>query len=331
MSIGNPYEFLRERYLMLRPSLEWDPSDPTWQDRARAALVDAVGVVDEPWPVAGLEVLSEEPLDRHVRQRVVFPSRDGWSGRGWLLIPEQAEMPSPAVVCLPGHGRGADTIVGLVDEPYQSEFALQCVREGWVALAVEQPSFGTNQSSRDGEKGSSCSMDSLFGLVLGETMTGWRARDAIAAYRALCTHPAVDPTRIATMGISGGGLTALWSAALEPGIFGACVSGYFCPMAHSILLFDHCPDNYVPGFARLMDIPDLAGLIAPRPLAVENGTEDPIFAAEGFRLACNYARDIYKSVGATSQFECELFQGDHVFHGTNMLRHLREKFGGGGR
>jgi dienelactone hydrolase len=158
-------------------------------------------------------------------------------------------------------------------------------------------------------------------------MTGWRVRDAIAGFRVLATHPLVDPRRIATMGISGGGLTALWAAAVETGFCAAGVSGYFCPMDESILRFDHCPDNYVPGLAKIMDIPDLAGLIAPRWLAVENGTDDHIFSAAGFERAVSRAREIYASHGAADRFASELFEGDHVFHGETMFKHLRRAFG----
>jgi hypothetical protein len=267
-------------------------------------------------------MLSEQSMDGYTRYGVEFPSRTDWTARGWLLVPKERSEPGPAVVCLHGHGEGADAIVGLAEDPYQANFALQCVERGWVTMAVEQASFGTNRSSRDSEKASSCVMDSMFALVLGETVTGWRVRDAIAAFRALGSHPLVDPLRIATLGISGGGLTALWSAALEPEIRATGVSGYFCPMAHSILCVDHCPDNYVPGLANILDIPDLAGLVAPRALAVESGTQDPIFAAEGFRQGVGRAKAIYEAARVPDRFASDLFEGDHVFHGKVLLEHL---------
>jgi hypothetical protein len=170
-------------------------------------------------------------------------------------------------------------------------------------------------------------MDSLFAVQLGETMTGWRVRDAMAAARFLRTLPHVDPTKIATLGISGGGLTALWTAALDESICTAAVSGYFTPMAHSILQFDHCPDNYIPGLAKLIDVPDLAGLIAPRWLAVENGVEDPIFAIEGFREATRRASEIYRAAGFAERFQSDELQAGHVFDGSMLFAHLEKAFG----
>jgi len=250
-----------------------------------------------------------------------------WRGSGWLLAPDGVSEPSPAVVCLPGHGKGADAIVGLVDEPYQANFAIQCVRQGWVTLAVEQVSFGSNRSKFYADRDSSCVVDSMAALLLGETVTGWRVRDAMAAYRSLCGLEVVDANRVAVLGISGGGLTALWSGALEPGFLAVGVSGYFCSMAHSILIAEHCPDNYVPGFARLMDVPDLAGLIVPRWLAVESGSEDTLFEAEGFTQACELATHIYKVGGVTDRFASNLFQGPHEFRGETLFEHFRAAFG----
>jgi hypothetical protein len=169
-------------------------------------------------------------------------------------------------------------------------------------------------------------MDSLFALELGETMTGWRVRDAMAAARFLRTLPEVDWAKIATLGISGGGLSALWTAALDESICAVGVSGFFTPMGHSILQFEHCPDNYIPGLAKLLDVPDLAGLIAPRWLAVENGVEDPIFAIEGFRLACLRAEEMYRATGCPNRFRSAALNAGHVFDGSVLLEHFQAAF-----
>jgi hypothetical protein len=233
------------------------------------------------------------------------------------------------VICLPGHGAGADAIVGLGEDSYQANFALSCVQRGWVSLAVEQVSFGRNKSPMPVGEGSSCHLDSLFALELGETMTGWRVRDAMAAARALRTMPEVDSPRIATLGISGGGLTALWTASVDESILAVGASGYFCSMSHSILRFRHCPDNYVPGLARLLDVPDLAALVAPRWLAVESGLKDTLFAIEGFRDACERARAIYSQCARLERFASSELDSGHVFNGCALFEHFERAFASG--
>ena len=209
--MSDPYEYLRSRLPKLEAKLAWQSAKRNWATTVREELRRLVAVVDEPWPEG--EARFERACDTsdHTRQWVSFPSREGWNGSGWLLVPKSVNGPVPAEICLPGHGAGADAIVGLVEEPYQANFALQCVRHGWIALSVEQVSFGRNQSEQEVDERSSCFIDSLFSLELGETMTGWRVRDAMAAARFLRGLPDVDASKIATLGISGGGLTALFT------------------------------------------------------------------------------------------------------------------------
>lgn len=327
MTSGDPFDSIQRRLEAVPRRFAWNPHDAAWPERARAALATAVGVLDEPFPHGEIEFGGRSAEKGYDRVRVEFPSHEGWSGRGWLLTPDAVNTPAPAVVCLPGHGKGADAIVGLIDEPYQANFALQCVRQGWHVLAVEQVSFGVNRSSCVTDRESSCARDSMMALLLGETVTGWRVRDAMAARRALAARSEVDPNRIAVMGISGGGLTALWAAALDPGFCAAGVSGYFCTMADSIAKIDHCADNYVPGFGRLMDIPDLAALVAPRWLAVESGTRDQWFGSDGFLEACRFAEKVYAHHRVPNRFESELFEGEHIFKGDVLFSHLQCAFG----
>ena len=50
---------------------------------------------------------------------------------GYLLLPAGVKAGTPAVICLPGHGRGVDDIVGMTedgqerayDDGYQHDFA----------------------------------------------------------------------------------------------------------------------------------------------------------------------------------------------------------------
>ena len=60
-------------------------------------------------------------------------------------------------------------------------------------------------------------------------------------------RPAVDPARIGCLGISGGGMITLFTAALDTRIKAALVSGYLNSFHDSIMSISHCEDNYIPG------------------------------------------------------------------------------------
>jgi dienelactone hydrolase len=139
----------------------------------------------------------------------------------------------------------------------------------------------------------------------------------------MATRPEVDPKRIATMGISGGGLTSLFTAAADTRVRAAVVSGYLNTFAGSVLAVDHCPDNYAPGLLKLAEMPDIAGLVAPRGLFCESGTKDDIFPLPHFEKAAERVKAIYEERGAGQSFGFETFEGDHRFHGKGAFAFLK--------
>jgi len=64
---------------------------------------------------------------------------------------------------------------------------------------------------------------------------------------------------------------------------------------------------------------DVAGLIAPRPLLVVSGTEDPISPIESVRTACREIRRAYKTLAADNSLETDFFDGGHRYEGRNTL------------
>jgi Dipeptidyl aminopeptidases/acylaminoacyl-peptidases len=342
----DPREYARRRIASCRPALGWDTShgasDPVaWQTELRAAFVRALGDL-EAWERPDLNPRIEETvvLDGYRRERVQFTTRPGLDAVGYLLVPDGLTAPSPAVVCLPGHGRGMSGVAGIAadgtqrplgaPDEYEQDFALACVRRGWVAFVLEQISFGNRRDPETTAKGasaSSCHPDSMAALMLGECMPGWRTWDATRAVDYLLARPdLVDPARVVTMGISGGGLTSLFTAAVDTRVAVCVVSGYFCTFADSVLSIHHCVDNYVPGLLCLCEMPDLAGLVAPRPLFAESGDKDPIFPLHGFRAAVSRAEEIYAAFGHPDRFGHEVFEGGHRFHGEDAFTFVERLF-----
>jgi hypothetical protein len=322
MTPTDPQEYAAARIRQIRPRYRWRPGLDV--PGFRRALDKVVGG-PLGWRKAPLDplVVKSDSLEGYKREWVVFGTREGMRGGGWLLTPNKPN--GAAVVALPGHGIGADAVAGVRDEAYQSKFGVQCVERGWTTLVLEQVSFGKRRDSRAEKVGggaSSCVRDSMAALMLGETITGWRVFDALRAVDFLAECPGVDPKRIATLGISGGGLTSLFAAALDPRIAACGVSGYFNTFAGSVLAVDHCVDNFVPGLLAVCEMPDMAALVAPRALFVESGDRDPIFPLPTFREAEEVARRIYAHAGASGQFGSDVFAGDHVFHGKALLPFL---------
>ncbi|HVK02117.1 MAG TPA: alpha/beta hydrolase family protein [Armatimonadaceae bacterium] len=344
----DPRAYSRQRIADCPHRFDWARLSPdgdlgAWQAEFRAAFLKTLGRLEE-WERVPLNVRVEEStaLDGYRRDRVRFTTRPGLDAVGYLLVPDGVTGPVPAVVCLPGHGRGMDSTVGIAEDgsqralgapdEYQADFPLRCVAHGWVAFVIEQVSFGERRDAEALAKGggnSSCHMDSTAALMLGESVSGWRVWDAMRAIDYVLTlDGVVDPARVATMGISGGGLTSLFTAAVDTRVAACVVSGYLCTFEASVLGVFHCVDNFVPGLLALCEMPDLTALVAPRPLFAESGDKDPIFPLPGFRTAVARAGEVYRAFGVPENFGHEVFDGDHRFHGVGAFAFLERLFAG---
>jgi len=270
----------------------------------------------------------------HTREALVFQSREGSWVFGYLLKPKAASGPLPVVICLPGHGRGVDDLVGIdpnglertAKVSYQYDYAVQVVEHGMAALAIEMLGFGCRRdpaARKAGQGQSSCQPSAGAALLLGETMAAWRTWDVMRACDFIATRKDLDSNRIGCMGISGGGTITLYATALEPRIRAAFMSCSLCTFRDCILSIPHCIDNYVPGILNWAEMSDIAGLIAPRPLFVESGEKDPIFPLAGSREAFQAAHRVYEVLGSPELCKREEFSGEHEFHGVGGLEFLR--------
>ena len=322
-------DFTLSEYETIRPSLAFRGGTAEevlgWQEEGRAKLIELMGGFPERVPLEA-EVLESQDMGSYTRETLVFQTRRNLTAYGYLLLPKERVGPLPAMVCVPGHGRGVDDIVGIEADGtqrnektgYAKDFAIQAVEHGYATLAIEPLGFGhrRDEAARASGPGqNSCRPAAGAAMLFGETMVGWRVWDVIRAIDYLETRAEVDGERVGVMGISGGGTVSLFAAAVDGRINAAMVSGYFNTFRDSIVSLSHCLDNYVPGLLRYMEMYDVAGLIAPRALFVESGEEDHIFPVAAAREAFNRTRPMYRALGAEHRLAHEIFPGGHEFNG----------------
>jgi dienelactone hydrolase len=308
-----------------------------WQRTLLSKLTELVGGFPTARQPLRPMTLETRTFPGYTREKIVFDSRPGVSVLAYLLLPEKARRPAPAVICIPGHGRGVDDIVG-IDESgrdrtdkagYQHDFAIQVAEAGMAAVAVEPLAFGCRRdaiTTRKGLSSSACQPSAGGALLVGQTMIAWRVWDVMRTLDYVTTRSELDSSRVGCMGISGGGTVTLFSTALDPRIHAALVSGYLNTFRDSIGSLSHCIDNYVPGILNWAEMHDVAGLIAPRPLFVESGERDDIFPIRASIESFNKVREIYGVFGAPDRIEQEVFPDEHSFWGKRgipfLARHL---------
>jgi dienelactone hydrolase len=304
-----------------------------WQRTLHARLIELIGGFPAERSPLRAVVLETRSFPGYRREKIVFDSRPGASVLAYLLIPPHAMTPTPAVICVPGHGRGVDDIVGIDEQGrdrtdkagYQHDFAIQVAEAGMAAVAIEPMGFGCRRdplNARQGLSRKACEPVAGGALLLGQTMIGWRVWDIMRSLDYIATRPELDSNRVGCLGISGGGTATLFATALEPRLRVAMVSGYLNTFRDSIGSIAHCIDNYVPGILNWAEMHDIAGLIAPRPLFVESGEKDNIFPIQASIESFNKVRDIYSVFGAADRIEQEVFPGEHSFWGRRGIPFL---------
>ncbi|MBU5671343.1 alpha/beta hydrolase family protein [Paenibacillus brevis] len=324
-----------------RSSFHRNTSFEEWRAKLAAGLTVRLGGFPE-----SLGELQPVKLERvscpgYIRERLEITTCKGMRMAVYLLIPDSPlASPAPAVITVHGHGYGSRDIVGLMADGMErsgppglhKDFAVSLVKQGFIVAAPELLGFGDRRLAEDIAGGdatkNSCYRLSTALLLAGHTMAGFRIYETMRVLDYLRTLEEVAPNRIGIMGISGGGLVAGLTAALDERIACAVVSGYAGTFATSILTRHHCLDNYIPGILLEAEMPDLLGLIAPRGLFLESGDTDHLFGPDGARQALDRLKLIYDAAGCSGRVEADFFAGGHEIHGAPAFAWLREQLAG---
>ena len=304
---------------------------PAWRKDLRARLWDVLGGPGqsvEPTPRVVVRV--EE--DGYVRSLLHYQTEPGVTTSAWLLVPDGATAagPRPGFLALHGHGRGKDDLLGLVPDAdpdavafirrLHYDYAAQLVRRGYVVLVPDARGFG----ERAGPDG--CHVPGLVSLYQGRSVAGQRLWDDLASLDLLASLPEVDSARLGCGGLSEGGRRTMFLAALDERVQVAVVSGYFTSLQVEIDRWDRLAGwdicNAVPGLLRWADLPDVAALIAPRHLVIENGRDDPLYSLEGVVTGYERAAATWQALGAADHVELDLFDGAHEWSGRRSYDHI---------
>lgn len=303
----NPLLIHHGELLKLSPSMRFNGNEDikSWQDAARAKLSELMGydkIVAAKDDFFKIEEKNE--CDGYTDYRITFQSEEGFFVLCNLWIPKNKAGKIPLVICLQGHSKGRHISLGKPIYPGDEQtiaggdrdFAVQIVKQGYCALAIEQRGFGECGGTPEGP---ACLVPSMTALLYGRTTIGERVFDISRAIDVITKNfDVVDSDKIACMGNSGGGTATIYAAAMENRIKVAMPSCALCTYKDSIGAMHHCSCNYIPGIANYFDMGDLCGLIAPRGLVVVSGAEDSIFPHNGVSESIDVAKKYFKETDA---------------------------------
>lgn len=278
-----------------------------WKKQVKNKFIELTGIdnIKENACPLNFEIEKEEQKDGYKQIRFTIETEIGSICPVYILIPDNAKGKLPVAITLQGHSSGFHNSIG---EPKPEEdpeyatgrgkFAVQAVKEGYVAVAIEQRGMGErrpNFSNRGGAK--MCAYEALTAFEMGRTLIGERAWDISRVIDSLSNFEVCDLDNVFITGNSGGGTMSFYSACYDERIKFSAPSCAFCSYETSILNVFHCDCNYIPKAFEWFEMEDLACLIAPRKLLVIAGQEDGIFPITGVRKSFETVAKIYAEAG----------------------------------
>lgn len=246
----------------------------------------------------------------------------------YLLTPKpsQPTTKTAGILALHGHGaHGYDAVAGIahtdeqrkaiVDANY--DYGLQLVRRGYVVVAPCFTPFGRRLDSKEAYGGDDpCAVTFVRMQTLGKVLIGENLRDALWAFELLAGTDQVDPERIGCVGLSYGGRMTMLTAALEPRLRVAVISGALNVMQERISHRYSCGAQVIPGLLEYGDVPEIGGLIAGRPCLWEVGKRDPLMVKPWIEPAVDRMRRVYDALDAGNKLQLDFFDGAHRWNGT---------------
>jgi len=329
----NAYDSVQAMARLVQPELAFSGSTAAdyaaWRCRVQAAYSTLLG----PWPepvLPQLEVTEEVDCGDHVRVKLYYDSSPGVAVPAYLLVPKGVAPGEkrPGILAAHGHGQGKSDIVGLGGEEREAfiaqlnyDYARQAVRRGYVVIAPDWLPFGERcpsiEWSRQGRD--PCNVVGMCWQYFGRTLLAQNVWDGMRAVDILAARPEVDANRLAVLGLSYGGTMTTHLAINDPRLRVAVISGYLSTVRGDAITMrgkgNFCGSQHVPHLLRFGDIPEMAGLIAPKPLFIEAGLRDDCFEISDARQAYARLAAIYSAAGCADRLGREEFPGEHAWHG----------------
>ena len=299
-----------------------------WQKALLAELTEALGPTPAPVDL-NPRVESECKEDGLLKRRVLLDTEADYSVVALVYMPAEtpADHSTPAILCSHGHGDfGKDAVMGVCkpDEPKCEEeikqnnydYGLQMAKRGYITIAIDYRGWSASEGKRsDLYPGRDpCNVHFICGAMMGINLLTLNIWDARRALDYLCTLEEVDPERLGAMGLSFGGTMTAWISLIDKRIKAAdiiCYSDRFYDFA--VGRGNFCGSQMVPNLFSLCDVPDLHGLIAPRPLLIEIGKQDDCFRVDSALSCYRELEKIYTAAGAADRLQLDLFEGEHQF------------------
>ena len=279
----------------------------------RAELYSLLGDLPARDHPLSARTVSVETRESYILERLLFDLNGREAVPAYLARPKAVRGRAPAVLYNHAHGGrydiGKEELLSGREAFFQKpSYAEVLTGMGYCVLCVDTWLFG----ERGGRTESEVFKEMLWS---GQVLWGMMVYDGIRALDYLLSRPEVDPSRVATMGLSMGSTMAWWLAALDPRIK-VCVD-LCCMTDYQALVATRGLDRhgiyyYVPGLLKHFSTAQINSLIAPRPHLATAGRYDLLTPGEGLDRIDRELKRVYGEAGAADAWTLTRYDCGHM-------------------
>ena len=301
-----------------------------WKEKALPEVLATLGDFPETVPL-NPQLMAEWEHDGLVKQRWIIDVGKYISAVFLCNKPKDIKKGEkrPTILCCHGHGEfGKEPVMGNDASPELRDaikrmnyhYGHEMAKAGYITFAIDWIGFGErNDSHKPNWKNNDlgrdwCNLYYLHATMLGMTSLSINISHGKAATDFACSLPEVDPERLGVMGLSGGGTMTLWMALCDDRFKAAEIICYSDLWAYfGFRDTNYCGMQVAPGLFKLVDLPDLQGLLAPRPLLVDIGAYDTCFKVDTAMMCFNRVKEIYSAATVPEKLELDLHSREHAW------------------
>jgi hypothetical protein len=243
-------------------------------------------------------------------EKLYFQALPGLYVTANLYLPKRLEKPAPAILYACGHSSAVVNGVSCGNKAGYQHHGEWFARNGYVCLVIDTLQHGEIRGTHRG----TYSDGQWWWNSRGYTPAGVEAWFGIRALDYLCSRPEVDAQRIGMTGRSGGGSYTWTVAALDDRVKVAAPIAGITDLENQVVdgaLEGHCDCMFFINTYR-WDFPQVAALLAPRPLLIGNSDKDKLFPLDGVVRLYEQTRRIYALYGATNKLGLLITEGPHA-------------------
>lgn len=284
-----------------------------WQAEVREKVKEVLRM-PEPTPQPDPKMLKAVPREGYTLEYWEFYPDDFSAVPILMLRPDGIEGPLPTVLCFPGSANPKENLAGEPDLdnpnchsyrfPERNCQALHCVKQGYLAIAFDNPATCELCEFDDPATENQWEMREHFVagcLEAGTTYLGVSVFQKLRLLEWLKKQPYVDAKRIAVSGHSLGSEPAIALGILSDDVMAVVFNDWVCNTRERYCAMTNFEktDNggtwhYVPGVWNYFSFDDLLAALAPKFVTANEG---------GSEFALDKIRDSYAAAGASDHLQ----------------------------